>query len=89
MSDDLYRIAREITDEVIPPVTLRIGGRYVHPDDGNITITSGCYRDSTYGRISNFWYWTVEATGETHHGYGANWPEQSDATATHGKRQPT
>lgn len=76
---DLYRIAREITDEILPPVTLRIGQRYIHPEDGIIQITSGCYRDATYGRISNFWHWKVEATGETHHGYGANWPSAKDS----------
>lgn len=72
---DLYRIAREVTDSIMAPVTLRPGKRYVHPEDGEIEITSGCYR--AYGRVSNFWYWTVIATGEKKHGYGANWPERA------------
>ena len=74
---DLYRIAREVTDSIMAPVTLRPGKRYVHPEDGEIEITSGCYRDPTYGRVSNFWYWTVITTGEKKHGYGANWPERA------------
>jgi hypothetical protein len=67
--------ARELTDSILPPITLEIGKRYIHPDDGVIEITSGCYRDSVYGRVSNFWYWTVVETGEHKNGYGANWPK--------------
>ncbi|WP_028058298.1 hypothetical protein [Candidatus Solirubrobacter pratensis] len=70
----MYAIAREITDEVLPPITLEIGRRYVHPEQGEIEITSGCYRDPTYDRISNWWTWTVVATGEKRAGYGSNWP---------------
>ena len=72
---DLYRIAREITDEILPPITLQIGKHYIHPEDGEIQITEGCYRDLRYGRISNFWHWSVIATGEHKCGYGDNWPE--------------
>jgi hypothetical protein len=72
--DPLDRIAREVTDSVMPPVRLLIGATYHHPDDGLIQITGGCYRDPTYGRVSNFWHWTVLMTGEQKHGYGDNWP---------------
>lgn len=72
---DLYRIAREVTDSVMPPITLQIGKRYLHPEDGEIEIVSGCYRDAVYGRVSNHWYWDVVATGERKNGYGDNWPE--------------
>lgn len=72
--DPLDRIAREVTDSILPPITLVVGGRYLHPEDGVIEVTGGCYRDAVYGRISNFWHWTVIATGEHHHGYGDNWP---------------
>jgi hypothetical protein len=72
---DLYRLARDVTDEILPPIRLRIGGHYLHPDDGEIVITSGYYRDPTYGRVSNFWHWIVVATGEAKHGYGDNWPD--------------
>lgn len=73
---DLYKVAEEITDEVLKPVTLQIGHTYLHPEDGEIEITGGYYRDPIYNRISNFWYWKVLATGEIHSGYGTNWPER-------------
>lgn len=66
--------ARRITDEILPPVELEIGRRYLHPEDGVIEITDGYYRDPRYGRISNFWHWKVVATDEYKHGYGGNWP---------------
>lgn len=66
--------AIKLTDEILPPITLQIGQRYVHPQDGVIEITSGCYRDAVYNRISNFWYWTIVETGKQNHGYGGNWP---------------
>jgi hypothetical protein len=72
--------ATELTDSILPPVTLQIGKRYIHPEDGLIEITDGKYRDATYGRISNFWHWTVIESGEKKHGYGANWPEESTNT---------
>jgi hypothetical protein len=71
-------IGRQITDDVIEPVGLQIGKSYIHPEHGKITITRGCYRDPTFGRISNHWHWTVRQTGETGHGYGANWPPAPD-----------
>jgi hypothetical protein len=70
----LEDIARRVTDEVVKPVGLVKGWRYVHPEDGVIEITGGYYRDPTYGRISNFWDWIVVATGERKNGYGDNWP---------------
>lgn len=73
---NMYDIARQITDSVIPPVTLKISKRYIHPEDGEIEIISGRYRDPTYGRISNWWEWKVIATGEHKRGYGSStWPE--------------
>lgn len=69
--------ATELTDSILPPVRLQIGKRYIHPDDGVIEITSGCYRDATFGRISNHWHWTVLETGEAKNGYGDNWAESS------------
>jgi hypothetical protein len=67
-------LGREITDAVIAPVALHIGGRYLHPEQGEIELVSGYYRDPRYGRISNHWHWTIVATGEKRHGYGDNWP---------------
>lgn len=46
-----------------------------HPNGRDIRIDDGCYLDPTYGRVSNFWYWTfLDAEGkptlEKGHGYG-------------------
>lgn len=63
---------KRIVEDTAPP--LRIGGRYLHPEDGAIEIVSGEYWGN-HG-LSNFWRWRVEATGEIHHGYGdSRWPE--------------
>ena len=66
--------ATRLVDDILPPVELQVGGRYVHPEDGVIEVTSGYYRDPTFGRISNHWHWMIVATGEPGHGYGDNWP---------------
>lgn len=70
----LSAFGREVTDQVLAPVKLVIGGRYLHPEDGEIEILSGCYRDPVYGRVSNWWDWKVLSSGEKRGGYGANWP---------------
>ena len=46
-----------------------------HPDGYMVRIVSGYYRDPTYDRISNFWYWnrvykTGRITKKEYHGYG-------------------
>jgi hypothetical protein len=62
---------RELTESVVGGAPVEIGKRYWHPEDGLIEITSGQYW-GTHG-LSNFWYWTVVETGETHCGYGGEW----------------
>jgi hypothetical protein len=42
---------RELTEEAIGGAALRIGGRYVHPEHGEIEVTDGQYW-GTYG-VSN------------------------------------
>lgn len=64
---------RQMTEDVIGGSPVEVGKRYVHPEDGVITITSGQYW-GTHG-LSNFWYWKVEETGATHNGYAGDWPE--------------
>ena len=64
---------RQLTEEAIGGSALRVGGRYLHPEDGEIEVTDGQYW-GTHG-VSNFWHWTVVATGEKKHGYGGRWPE--------------
>lgn len=51
----------------------RIGGRYVHPEDGVIEITSGQYWGDR--GLSNHWHWRIVATGEEGYGYGGDWPD--------------
>lgn len=68
--------AIRLSDEILLPVTLQVGQRHIHPEDGLIEITSGCYRDAVYNRVSNFWHWTVVETGEQKYGYGDNWPKE-------------
>lgn len=67
---------KQMTEEVIGGSPVHIGGRYMHPEDGLIEITSGQYW-GTHG-LSNHWRWTVVETGETHAGYGGDWPKASD-----------
>lgn len=70
--------AVQLCDEILPPISLQIGERYIHPDDGVIEITGGCYRDASFNRVSNFWNWTIVETGEQKCGYGAQWPKALD-----------
>lgn len=51
------------------------GDIVTHPDGHKVRIDSGCYLDPTYGRVSNFWNWTVldddgKPSTEKGHGYG-------------------
>lgn len=64
---------KDLTEGVVGGAPVQIGKRYLHPEDGVIEVTSGQYW-GTHG-LSNFWHWTVVATGETKHGYGGDWPE--------------
>lgn len=64
---------KQMTEDVIGGSPLEVGKRYDHPQYGVIKVTAGQYW-GTHG-LSNFWYWTVEETGATHHGYGGAWPE--------------
>lgn len=53
----------------------KLGQVVKHPDGYNVRIDSGCYLDPTYGRVSNWWTWTVldknnKPTKEKDKGYG-------------------
>lgn len=67
---------RALVADVIGESPLEPGKRYIHPEDGLIEVTRGQF----WGErgLSNFWYWTVLATGEEHHGYGGQWPAVED-----------
>lgn len=64
---------RSMVEDIVNPVVLRPGQKYLHPEDGTITILAGQYYSN--GRISNHWSWSVDDTGELKHGYGENWPK--------------
>lgn len=63
---------KELTESVIGGSPVEVGQHYVHPEQGEIQIESGQY----WGRhgISNFWTWTIVATGEARCGYAEKWP---------------
>ena len=67
--------ARQLTESVLGGSPVEIGKRYRHPVDGLIEIVSGQYWGE-HG-LSNFWYWKVIETGETHNGYAGDWEEES------------
>ena len=51
------------------------GDIVTHPKGYKVRIDNGCYLDPTYGRVSNFWYWTPcdnkgNPVGKQEHGYG-------------------
>lgn len=48
----------------------KVGDTVRHPHGYDVTLTSGCYLDPTYGRLSNFWHWVRVDTGAPGHGYG-------------------
>lgn len=73
MSHDLAPWAQQMTEDIVGGPPVQIGKRYAHPVDGLIEITSGQYW-GTHG-LSNFWHWTILATGKESHGYGDRWPE--------------
>jgi hypothetical protein len=63
---------KDLTEDVLGGSPVEVGQEYRHPEDGPIRIVSGQYWGA-HG-LSNFWYWKVLATGETHHGYADHWP---------------
>lgn len=73
----------EFVQNIIGDSPLEKGKRYIHPEDGEILITGGAWMGN-HG-LSNHWYWRVISTGETHNGYGDNWPEVKPAPRLHVK----
>lgn len=67
---------RDLVESVAGGAPVEIGKFYQHPEDGLIQITGGQY----WGQhgVSNFWRWTVVATGEKKNGYADRWPEVSE-----------
>lgn len=69
-------MAERIESPIIGSVVKHTGWKQdekIYPCD--VYIESGCYLDSTYGRVSNFWYWKRVlkdgSLAKTEHGYGS------------------
>ena len=65
---------QEIKDKYFK-TELAVGKIVEHPRNGKVLITSGCFWDPTYGRLSNFWTWRKvgaagKPRGRTYKGYG-------------------
>jgi len=39
------------------PCHMKVGRVVLHPKGYKVKVISGCFRDRTYGRISNWWTW--------------------------------
>lgn len=82
-------IARKLSSELDPG--LHEGGYFVFTDEKRpgvkypIKVTSGCYLDATYGRVSNWWTWHKVgpdgSLGRSISGYGGAWKEITRAQA--------
>jgi hypothetical protein len=53
----LYAVARKINESLAAKSSMAIGKRLMHPDGYLVEVTSGCYLDPVYHRVTNFWYW--------------------------------
>lgn len=49
----LAEVARSINKELASKSSMKVGKTLKHPDGRKVKITSGCYLDPTYGRVSN------------------------------------
>lgn len=71
---ELSQVARGINEEIASHSSIEAGKTLTHPDGRTVLIKSGCFLDSTYGRVSNFWYWNEVLSngdlGPEEHGYG-------------------
>lgn len=69
----LTDLAKELTEKYFK-CNMVVGKRVTHPDGRTVEITSGCHRDPTYNRISNWWTWKEvlpdDSLGEEESGYG-------------------
>ena len=52
----LLALGQQLVDEFFP-CSMEIGKVCQHPDGRTVKIISGCFRDPTYGRISDWWEW--------------------------------
>lgn len=70
----LDRIAREINLELASKSSMEVGKTIRHPDGRMVKIINGCFLDSVYGRVSNFWTWRPvlknNKLGKEESGYG-------------------
>ena len=70
--EDLFKIARQVSEEVLGPAPFTVGDKVRHPDGRSVQIVGGQWWGE-HG-LSNFWYWrpVLEdgTLGETESGYG-------------------
>jgi len=54
---NLYALAASLNQELADQSSMKVGRTVTHPDGRKVRITSGCFLDPEYGRVSNFWTW--------------------------------
>lgn len=52
------------------PDEWNVGDVVRHPDGYDVLIIDGCFLDSLYKRVSNYWHWIRIDTCEVDSGYG-------------------
>lgn len=53
----LTSIVRTINEDLANRSSMSVGKKLKHPDGRCVKITSGCFLDPVFGRVSNFWTW--------------------------------
>lgn len=70
----LAAIAQQMNQELAGGSSMEIGKTLQHPDGRTVKVTSGCFLDPVYGRVSNYWHWNEilpnGSIGPDEHGYG-------------------
>ena len=70
----MENFARNFNQNLASKSSMKVGATILHPDGRTVKIKSGQYLDSTYGRVSNFWWWNEVLPdgklGKEEHGYG-------------------
>ena len=82
-------IARKLSSQLDPGI--EEGKFYVFTDEEKpgvkypIKVTSGCFLDPTYGRVSNWWTWHKVkpdgSLGRAISGYGGSWKQITEQQA--------
>lgn len=74
MTSHLQAIADGINQELAAASSMKIGATIKHPDGRLVQVTSGCFLDPVYHRVSNWWTWRPVSSdgtlGPPESGYG-------------------